>query len=49
MVFGVLEKKRLEWRKVRMGTEDIAWIEEATKLLEQEPIRLEFLEGALVT
>jgi hypothetical protein len=28
--------------------EDIAWIEEASKALEQEPIRLEFLEEALV-
>jgi len=27
---------------------DIAWIEEAAKVLEQEPIRLEFLEEALV-
>ena len=28
--------------------EDIAWIEEASKALEQEPIKLEFLEEALV-
>jgi len=27
---------------------DIAWIEEVSKTLEQEPIRLEFLEEALV-
>ena len=27
---------------------DIAWIEEASKALEQEPIKLEFLEEALV-
>ena len=31
-----------------MKAEDIAWIEEASKALEQEPIRLEFLEEALV-
>jgi len=29
-------------------SEDIAWIEEATKSLEQEPIILESLEEALV-
>ncbi|MFC1893159.1 hypothetical protein ACFLYR_03875 [Chloroflexota bacterium] len=31
---------------VRAGA--IAWLEEATKALEQEPIKLEFLEEALV-
>jgi hypothetical protein len=31
-----------------MRAEDIAWIEEASKALGQEPIRLEFLEEALV-
>jgi len=29
--------------------EDIAWIEEAPKSLDLEPIRLEFLEEVLVT
>lgn len=38
MVFGVVEE-RLKWQKIRMRTEDVTWIEEATKLLEQEPIR----------
>jgi hypothetical protein len=31
-----------------MKTEDIAWIEGASKALEQEPIKPEFLEKALV-
>ena len=32
-----------------MRAEDIDWIEEAARLLEQEPIRPEFLEKVLVT
>jgi len=43
-----LNEERLKWQKVRMKAEDIAWIEEASKALEQEPIRLGFLEEALV-
>jgi len=41
-------QEKVKWQKVRMRAEDIAWIEEASKALEQEPIRLEFLEEALV-
>ena len=48
MVFSLLEEERLKWQKVRMRVEDIAWIEEASKALNLEPIRLEFLEEALV-
>jgi len=48
MVFSLLEEERMKWQKVRMRAEDIAWIEEASRTLEQEPIRLEFLEEALV-
>ena len=48
MVFSLLEEERVRWQKVRMRAEDIAWIEEASKALEQEPIKLEFLEEALV-
>jgi len=48
MVFSILDEDRLKWQKVRMKAEDIAWIEGAAKALEQEPIRLEFLEEALV-
>jgi len=48
MVFSILDEERLKWQKVRMRADDIAWIEEASKALEQEPIKLEFLEGALV-
>ena len=48
MVFSLLEEERLKWQKVRMRAEDIAWIEEASKALEKEPIKLEFLEEALV-
>jgi hypothetical protein len=40
--------ERVKWQKVRMKAEDIAWIEEASKALKQEPIKLEFLEEALV-
>jgi putative transposase len=48
MVFSLLEEERLKWQKVRMKAEDIAWIEEASKALEQEPIKLGFVEEALV-
>jgi putative transposase len=48
MVFSLLEEERVKWQKVGMRAEDIAWIEEASKALEQEPIKLEFLEEALV-
>ena len=48
MVFSILDEERLKWQKVVMRTEDIAWIEEISKALELEPIRLEFLEEALV-
>ncbi len=48
MVFSLLEGERLKWQKIGMRAEDIAWIEEASKALEQEPIKLEFLEEALV-
>ena len=47
MVFSLLEEERVKWQKVRMKAEDIAWIEEASKVLEQEPIKLEFLAEAL--
>jgi transposase-like protein len=47
MVFSILEEERAKWQKVMMRAENIAWIEEASKALEQEPIRLEFLEEAL--
>ncbi len=48
MVFSILDEERLKWQKVRMRADDIAWIEETSKALEQEPIKLEFLEEALV-
>ena len=48
MVFNILEEERVKWQKVRMKAEDIAWIEEAAKALEQEPISLELLEKALI-
>ena len=48
MVFSLLDGERLKWQKVRMKAEDIAWIEEASKALEQEPIKLEFLEEVAV-
>jgi hypothetical protein len=48
VVFGVLEEERLKWQKVGMRAEDIVWIEEAAKALEQEPLRLDFLEETLV-
>ena len=48
MVFSLLEEDRIKWQKVGMRAEDIVWIEEASKALKQEPIKLEFLEEALV-
>ena len=48
MVFSLLEEEGVKWQKVRMRAEDIVWIEEASKTLGQEPIKLEFLEEALV-
>ncbi|MFC1964518.1 hypothetical protein ACFLWG_00730 [Chloroflexota bacterium] len=48
MVFSILDEERLKWQKVRMKAEDIAWIEDASKALEQEPIKLEFVEETLV-
>ncbi len=36
MVFSILEEERVKWQKVRMKADDIAWIEEASKALEQE-------------
>jgi len=48
MVFNILEGERSKWQKLRMRADDIAWIEEVAKTLEQEPSRLEFLEEALI-
>jgi transposase-like protein len=48
MVFSLLEEERVKWQKVGIRAEDIAWIEEASKALGQEPIKLGFLEEALV-
>ena len=48
MVFSILNEERLKWQKVGMRAEDIAWIEGASKALEQEPVKLEFLEEVLV-
>ena len=42
MVFSILDEERLKWRKVRIRADDIAWIEEASKALAQEPIKLSF-------
>jgi len=42
MVFGILNGEWLKWQKVRTKADDIAWIEEASRALEQEPIKLEF-------
>jgi transposase-like protein len=48
IVFSLLEEEKLKWQKVRMRVKDIAWIEEASKALDQQPIKLEFLEEVLV-
>jgi putative transposase len=48
VVFGTLEEERLRWQKVRMKAEDIAWIEEVTNSLGQEPIELDFLQEPAV-
>jgi hypothetical protein len=44
MVFSLLEEEQVKWQKVGMRAEDIAWIDEASKALEQDPIKLEFLK-----
>jgi len=48
MVFSFLEEERIKWKKGLMRAKDIAWIEEASEALEQDIIKLEFLEEALV-
>jgi transposase-like protein len=48
MVFGVLEEERLSWQRVGMRADDIAWIDEVTKSLGQDPVRLDFLEETAV-
>ena len=48
MVFTILNEGRLKWQKVRIEADDIDWIEKASKALEREPFRLEFLEEALI-
>ncbi|MFC2016693.1 transposase [Chloroflexota bacterium] len=48
MVFSLREEERVKWQKVGMKAEDIVWTEETSKALEQETIKLEFLEEALV-
>ena len=47
MVFSLLEEERMKWQKVGMTDGDILRIAEVSKALEQEPIKLEFLEEAL--
>jgi len=48
MVFSILDEERLKLQKVKMRADNIAWIEGASKALEQELIKLGFLEEALV-
>ena len=43
-----MEEERLKWKGVRMKEEDIAWIEEAVKSLDSEPITVEAFEAAVV-
>ncbi|MFC1955011.1 hypothetical protein ACFLWZ_00475 [Chloroflexota bacterium] len=40
MVFILLEEEQVKWQKVGMRAGDIACIGEASRTLEQEPIRL---------
>ncbi len=47
MVFSILDEERLKWQKLGMKADDVVWIEESSKAVEQEPIKLEFLEKAL--
>jgi putative transposase len=48
MVFGILEEERLKWNRVRIKAEDILWIEEAARKLDQDPIRLDFRDTAAI-
>jgi hypothetical protein len=45
---GVLEENRLQWQKVGMRAEGIAWIEDVSNALEREPISLEFVRGVML-
>lgn len=38
MVLGMPDENRLQWQKVGIRAEEIAWIEEASNSLEREPI-----------
>lgn len=48
VIFGILEEERLKWQGIKMRAEDVAWIEEAVKSLNSEPIELEFLQAVAV-
>jgi putative transposase len=48
VVFGILEEEHLKWRQVKMRAEDIAWITEAVKSLDLEPIMTESLQAVAV-
>lgn len=45
---GILEAERMSWHRFSIRADDIACIEEVTKSLGQEPIRLGFLEEAAI-
>lgn len=45
VVFGILEEERLKWRGIKMKAEDIAWIDEAAKSVDLEPIMAEPLQA----
>lgn len=48
VVFGILEEERLKWRGIKMKAEDVAWIEEAVKSLDAEPLALDTLQAVVV-
>ena len=41
VVSGILEEERMGWHRVRMKQEDLAWIDEALKSLDTDPITVE--------
>ena len=48
MIFSLLEEEGVKRQKVGMRDGDITWIEEASRALDQGPIKLGFLEEVLV-
>jgi hypothetical protein len=47
VILGVLEEEKLKWRGIGMSQENLAYIQEAVKSLDQEPIAVTALKKLL--